>query len=150
MPCELLTREIENAAGEKRIFTVRQLPATKALELHVEIVNKLGSTGFPLIDNNYNFGDIITLMRANEHPVVSELMKRVVCLANYEGHEIKPHNFDLSFDGELMMVCKAFAFVLEANFKSFFKQGLEMNEQKRLEAEALSAQAKQQSSSPKT
>lgn len=150
MACELVTREFNNSAGEPKLFTTRQLPADKALELHVELVGKLGSSCFPLIDNNYNFGDLITVMRANEHPAVSEFIKRVVCFANYEGSEIKPHNFNLSFDGELMMVCQVFAFVLEANFKSFFKQGLEMNERKRLAAEEQSAKAEQKNSSPKT
>lgn len=150
MACELLTREFKATGGELKLFTTRQLPASKALELHVELVGKLGSSCFPLIDNNYNFGDVITVMRANEHPAVSEFIKRVVCMANYEGSEIKPHNFDLAFNGELMLICQVFAFVLEANFQSFFKQGLEMNERKRLEAEELLAQDPQKNSSPKT
>ena len=150
MPCEMLSREFKNSEGEPKLFTTRQLPATKSLELHVELVNKLGSSCFPFIDGKYNYGDIITLMRANEHPVVSELIKRVVCSANFEGSEVKPHNFDLLFGNELMLICQVFAFVLEANFKSFFKQGLEMNEQSKLEEEARLAQAKQQSSCPKT
>lgn len=140
MACELLTREFKNSKGEAKLFTTRQLDASKALELHVELIGKVGTSVFPLIDNNYNFGDLITVMRQADSKVVSELMKRVICNANIEGAEIKPATYNIHFNGELMMACQVFAFVLEANYKEFFRQGLEMNEQFKLAEEARLAQ----------
>lgn len=151
MACELLTREFKNSEGEEVIVTTRQLSATKALELHVELVNKLGVSVLPFIDNAYNFGDLLQLMQSHhEHAVVSEIIKRVVLNAAISGKQVTSHGFDPIFNGELMLVCRVFAFILEANFKSFFKQGLEINELRRLEAEEQSNKAKQESSSPKT
>ena len=149
MACELLTREFKNSKGESKLFTTRQLAASKALDLHVELIGKVGTSVFPLIDNNYNFGDLIALMRQADNKIVTDLMKRVICNANIEGTEIKPATFDIHFSGELMLVCQVFAFVLEANFQAFFKQGLEMNEQfklaeeARLEQERLALEANQ-------
>jgi len=150
MACELLQREFKNSKGEEVLITTRQLSASKALDLHIELISKLGTNVFPFIDNKYNFGDIIALMNHADNKVISELMKRVVCMANFEGKEVTPALFDIFYNGELMLVCKVFAFVCEANFYDFFKQGLEMNEQRRLEAEAQSKQEEQQNSSPAT
>ncbi|HEI0612411.1 TPA: hypothetical protein SIF59_004294 [Escherichia coli] len=145
MACEVLTREFENSDGELKLFAVTQLAASKALDLYVELMNKVGTTVFPLIDNNYNFTDLITFMRANaDNKVITDLLKRGVCMAHCEGQEIKPAFFDITFNSNLMMACQVFAFVLEANFKSFFKQGLEMNEQFRL-AEVARLKAEEQS-----
>lgn len=149
MACELLQREFTNSEGNPVLVTVRQLAASKALDLHVELVGKLGSRIFPFIENKYTFGDIIYLMQQVEHPVFTELFKRVLSLhSNMEGQEIKPALYDMQFNGEMMLACKVFGFVLEANFLDFFKQGLEINEQRRLEAVAASELAKQQNSSP--
>ncbi|AGV99265.1 hypothetical protein PM1_049 [Pectobacterium phage PM1] len=149
MACELIQREFKNSNGDPVLVAVRQLPASKALELHVELVNVVGNSAFPLIANDYDFGNILSLMRAADPKVISELMKRVVCMAVVEGMEVKPALFDMKYNNELMLVCEVFAFVCEANFHDFFKQGLEMNEQKRLAVEEASKQAEQKSSSPK-
>jgi len=147
MACELCTSEIKNSQGEPILFTTRQLSATKALELQVELINKLGNRAFPLIEGRYNFADIISLMAQADSKSTVELIKRVVGYSNKDGKEIIPALFDLEFNGDLMLVCKVFAFVLESNFKSFFMQGLEMNEQfksaeeARLKAEELKSQA---------
>lgn len=148
MACELMQREIENSQGDSILFTTRQLAASKALDLQVELIGKLGTIVFPFIDNKYNFGDIINLMGQAENSVVTDLMKRVISNASVEGIELKPALFDVHFSGELMLACKAFAFVCEANFHDFFKQGLDLNEQRKLEAAALSKQEEQQNSSP--
>ncbi|QHJ79809.1 MAG: hypothetical protein [Caudoviricetes sp.] len=146
MACELLRREFSDSAGNEFLFTTRQLSASKALDLQVELINKLGNTVFPFIDNRYNFTDIVNFMAYADNKVVTELVKRVVCMSNKEGVEITNALFDTHFNGELMMLCKVFAFVLEANFQSFFKQGLEMNvqfksaEEARLKAEELKLQ----------
>lgn len=146
MACELLTREFENSKGEKKIFTVRQLPASASLDLHIELIGAVGTSVFPFIENKYNFGNIITFMRQNEHKVLTDLIKRVVCTANIEGQEIRPAMFDIHFNGELMLVCQVFAFVCEVNFKDFFEQGLKMNEL-RLSEEAAALAAEEQKSS---
>lgn len=148
MPCELIAREFEKSDGSTVHVSVRQLPATKALELYVELIGKVGTEVFPLIDNNYDFGSLIRFMAATNNEVISELMKRVVCQANIDGAEVRPALFDMVYNGELMLVCKVFAFVCEANYQGFFRQGLEMNEQKRLEAAAQSKLEEQKNSSP--
>ena len=80
-----------------------------------------------------------------------ELFKRVISSqATKDGAEIRPALFDMQFNGELMLACKIFAFVLEANFLDFFKEGLAINEQRRLEAEEASKLAQQKNSSPET
>ena len=132
MSCELCSREFENSKGEVILFTTRQLSATKSLDLQVELINKLGNTVFPFIDNRYNFGDIVSFMASTDNKVITELVKRVISNVNKEGKQIIPTLFDFHFEGELMLLCKVFAFVLEANFQSFFKQGLEMNAQFKL------------------
>lgn len=148
MACELVQREFQNSKGETVLINTRQLSATSALDLHIELIGKLGTAVFPFIDNKYNFGDIIALMSRSDNKVISELMKRVVCNANIEGQEIKPALFDLHFNGEMMLICKVFAFVCEANFFDFFKQGLELTEQRRLEEVAQSKTEEPQNSSP--
>ncbi|AWN08645.1 tail assembly chaperone [Erwinia phage Faunus] len=136
MACELLTREFEDDTdGKKFVITTRQLSASNALDLYVELMNKVGGSVLPLINDDYNFGDLLSVMRANpDNKVVTELIKRVICSANMEGAEIQPALFNNYFSGRLMLSMKVFAFVLEANFKEFFRQGRALNEQRSLEA----------------
>ena len=138
MSCELCSREIENSRGESILFTTRQLSATKALDLQVELINKLGNRVFPLIEGRYDFPDLVALMAMTDNKTIVELFKRVISNVNKDGKQIIPQMFDIEFSGELMLVCKVFAFVLEANFKDFFMQGLEMNEQFKSAEEAQS------------
>ena len=133
------------------LVNVRQLSASSALSLHVELVSKLGNAIYPFIENKYHFGDIIYLMGRVESAEFCELFKRVISSqATKDGAEIRPALFDMQFNGELMLACKIFAFVLEANFLDFFKEGLAINEQRRLEAEEASKLAQQKNSSPET
>lgn len=148
MSCELYSREITNSRGENILFTTRQLSASKQLDLQVELIVKLGNRVFPLIDGRYNFTDLVGLMAMADNKVVVELFKRVISNASKEGVPLQSVMFDMEFDGELMLVCKVFAFVLEANFKSFFEQGKEMNEQFRLEEEAILKAAEQKLRTP--
>ena len=147
MSCEYISREINDSVGEPKLFTTRQLSASKSLDLYVELMNKVGTSVLPLINNDYTFGDIITVMRANQdNKIVVELMKRTICLATIEGKEITNAMYDLHYDGDLMLACKVFAFVLEANYKDFFKQGRDLNELRRSEAAAISAMAEPKNS----
>ena len=79
---------------------------------------------------------------------MGELVKRIVCMATLDGVEVKPQTFDFKYSNDLMLVHKVFAFVLEVNFLDFFKEGLEINAQRRLEAEEASKLAEQKNSSP--
>lgn len=150
MACELLQREFKaDSDGRDVLIGTRQLSADKALDLHVELVQKLGDAIFPFIQNKYNFSDILYLMRqGGTHTEVTELFKRVVCMATIDGQEVSPRTLQLRYNGELMLMQHVFAFVLEANFLDFFKQGLEINERRRLEAEEASKLAEQKNSSP--
>lgn len=151
MACELLQREFTTSTGESRLVAVRQLPASKSLDLHVELVGKLGSSIYAFVENKYNFADILHLMRQNNHETVAELIKRVVCLAVVEGKEVKPATYDFVFGGEMMLACQVFGFVLEANYLDFFKQGLEINARRSLEAaEASKMEESKTSETPTT
>lgn len=149
MACELLQREFVKADKETKVLvTVRQLSATASLALHVELAGRFGGSIFPFIENKHVFGDIIHLMRQGAAPDVAEIIKRVVCMANVDGKEVRPATYDMTYNGELMLACQVFAFVCEANFLDFFKQGLEINAQRKLEAEEASKLAEQKNSSP--
>ena len=151
MACELVSRTFTNSKGEEVLVNVRQLSASSALSLHVELVGKLGNAIYPFIENKYHFGDIIYLMGRVESAEFCGLFKRVISSqATKDGAEVRPALFDMQFNGELMLACKIFAFVLEANFLDFFKEGLAINEQRRLEAEEASKLAQQKNSSPET
>lgn len=141
MACETIVREFDKADGTKMVVAVRQLPASKSLELHIDLINKLGNAMFPFIEDRYNFSDILNVMRANKTDVIMQLIKEVVCTAAIDNKELKPALFDFVFAREEMLVFKIFGFVLEANFADFFRQGLEMNESRRLEAEEASKMA---------
>ena len=98
MACELLQREFTNSKGEPVLVGVRQLAASKALDLHVELVSKLSTRIFPFIEDKYTFGDIIYLMQQQEHTVFTELFKRVISSStNIDGQEIKPTLYDMQF-----------------------------------------------------
>ena len=135
MACKSETKEFTTKAGEVIVVYVRQLPATKALDLQIELLNVLGTEVFPFISGDYNFNNILRIMAATEHTKLADIMKRVVCMASKDGKEVKPALFDHEYSGELLTVCEVFAFVCEVNFKDFFNQGLEMNERKSLEVD---------------
>lgn len=147
MACELREKEFQNSEGEPVLVTCRQLSASKALDLHLELMGKVGVAVLPFIEDKFNFGDIIHLMRFSD----ADITKRIICMANIDGMELKPALFDMKFDGgkDLMLAYKIFGFVLHTNFYDFFKQGVELNEQRRLEAEAISAPEEPKNSSPK-
>lgn len=151
MACELRQRELQADSGDVVLVGTRQLGASQALDLQVELVQKLGTSIFPFVENKYNFADIIYLMQqggtSNE---VTELIKRVVCMATIDGVEVTPRTMQMKYNGNLMLMHHVFAFVLESNFLDFFKQGLELNERRRLEAVEASKMVEQKNSSPET
>lgn len=147
MACELLTREFTNSNDEPVLVAVRQLSASKLLSLQSELVSKFGTRIFSFVEDKYNFADIIALMQQLSHEVFVELLKRVISMnVTVDGKEVKPALYDMQFNGEMMLSIKIFAFVCEANMLEFFKQGLAINEQRRLEVAAASTQTEQKSS----
>lgn len=149
MACELVQREFTRKDGTQVLVGCRQLAASKALDLHVELVGKAGRAIFPFIENTFGFNDILVLMSCGgKDNDIGELVRRVVCMATIEGDDIKPATFDIRMDGDLMLIHKIFGLVLEANFLDFFKEGQEINAQRRLEAEALSKTEEQKNSIP--
>lgn len=148
MACELLQREFTISEDKEVLVGCRQLAASKALDLHVELISTVGDAMFPFVENKFNFADILYLMRQGKNTNLTDLIKRVVCMATLDGVEIKPATFDVKFGNDLMLICKIFGFVLEANFLDFFKEGLEINAQRQLEAEEASKQEELKNSSP--
>lgn len=146
MACELKLRTFKKSNGEEVTVSVRQLPASRALELYTELMVKVGASAFAFIEDKFNFGDILVLLRSSQdHQKTSDLVKSVVCCANIDGKELKPALFNDRFNGELMLVCQVFSFVLEVNFKDFFMQGIKLNEQRLSEAEETSEEEEQKS-----
>lgn len=148
MACELIQREFSTKEGEVVLVGCRQMAASKALELHVELIGAIGDAMFPFVENKFNFSDILYMMQKGKNSDLAELVKRIVCMATLDGNEVKPQTFDFKYSNDLMLVHNVFAFVLEANFLDFFKEGLEINERRRLEAEEASKLAEQKNSSP--
>jgi len=138
MACKTGSRDFKNQAGDDVTVFVRQLPATKALDLQIELLNVMGADVFPFINGDFDFGNLVRVMTVTQHDKLSEIIKRTVCLANRDGKEVSLAEFNSVYNGDLMLVCKVFAFVCEVNFKDFFVQGLEMNEQKRLAVDCQS------------
>lgn len=144
MACEIKSRAFDKGDGTQIVVTTRELPASKALELHIDLVGKLGNSLFPFIDGRYNFGDILQLMRTGQSESVMETLRKVISNATIDGKELKNNIvFDMLFEKEQMLVFHVFAFVLETNFLDFFKQGQELNAQRLSEAEAISAMEEQ-------
>lgn len=127
MACKAETREFTNKDGNISTIFVRQRPADKALDLQIELLNIMGTEVFPFINGEFNFSNILRVFTTTAHDKLSDLMKRVVCTANKDGKEVTPALFNTEYNGDLMLICKVFAFVCEVNFKDFFNQGLEMN-----------------------
>lgn len=148
MACELIQREFSTKEGTEVTVGCRQLAASKALDLHVELIGAVGDAMFPFVENKFNFADIIYMMQRGKDSNLAELVKRIVCMATLDGVEVKPQTFDFKYSNDLMLVHKVFAFVLEVNFLDFFKEGLEINAQRRLEAEEASKLEEQKNSSP--
>lgn len=148
MACELLHREIPNAAGTNILVGCRQLAASKSLDLHIELVGKMGNAVFPFIEDKYNFADIIYMMKMAKDDNLTELLKRVCCMVTLDGEPLTAPLFDVKFSGDLMLIYKVFSFVVETNFRDFFKEGLAINAQRQLEAEAALKAAELKNSSP--
>ncbi|MBG6242989.1 MAG: hypothetical protein EKE20_14725 [Candidatus Symbiopectobacterium sp. Dall1.0] len=127
MACKTEQREFEDSQGTVSTFFVRQLPAAQALDLQVELLNTMGANVFPFIEGNYDYTNIVSLMGATEHKKFTDIVKRIVCMATKDGQEVTQPLFNHAYNGELMLICKVFAFVCEVNFKDFFIQGLAMS-----------------------
>lgn len=139
MACELLQREFQVGEDKTVLVGVRQWAASKALENHVELVQYFGNACFAFIENKYNFADILVLMKSNNSsPDIANFIKRIVSTATIDGKEVNTKTFDMFYQDNLMLAFKVFGFVLEANFFDFFKQGLQLTEQRKLEAEEAS------------
>lgn len=143
MACKSETRTFENVSGGEVVAFVRQLPATKALELQIELLNTVGTDVFPFVNGNYTFASIVRIMTQSEAKALSSLIKRVASMAVIDGKEVNSALFDSVYNGDLYLIYKIFAFVCEVNFKDFFSQGLETPDQKLLEGENQSEQEKQ-------
>jgi hypothetical protein len=143
MSCKTKSCTFNNIEGDDVAIFVRQLPATKALDLQIELLNVMGTEVFPFIHGEFNFSNILRVMAASSHTQLSDIVKRVVCFANKDGKEVKSALFDTEYNGDLMLIWKVFAFVCEVNFKDFFRQGLEMNAQNKSEGETPSSTEEQ-------
>lgn len=119
MPCKSETREIDG----KDVF-VMQLPATAAMELQIETYSVIGDTCLPFVKGEWTFGNILYIQKVSDRDALIQLIKYACGQARIDGQELKGANFDLEFSGNLLMIYKVFAFVLEVNFKDFFTQGL--------------------------
>lgn len=119
MPCKSETREIDG----KDVY-VMQLPATAAMELQIETYSVIGDTCLPFVKGEWTFGNILYIQKVSDRDALIQLIKFACGQARINGQELKGVNFDLEFSGNLLMIYKVFAFVLEVNFKDFFTQGL--------------------------
>lgn len=119
MPCKNETREIDG----KSVYCM-QLPASKAMALQIEMYSTIGDTCLPFVKGDWTFGNILYIQKIADRDLLIDLVKFVCGQARIDGQELTGANFDLEFSGNLLMIYKVFAFVLEVNFKDFFTQGL--------------------------
>lgn len=119
MACKSETREIDG----KSVY-VMQLPASKAMELQIEMYSTIGDTCLPFVKGDWTFGNILYIQKIADRDQLIQLIKYTCGQARIEGKETTGAFFDAEFSGNLLMIYKVFAFVLEVNFKDFFTQGL--------------------------
>ena len=121
MPCKSETREIDG-----RDVFVMQLPASRAMELQVDLYSIIGDNCLPFVKGDWEFGNILYIQKYSDRDALIQLIKYTCSQARIDGKELTGANFDLEFSGNLLMIYKVFAFALEVNFKDFFTQGLEL------------------------
>jgi len=119
MPCKAETREIDGV----QVYTM-QLPASKAMELQIEMYGVISDTCLPFVKGDWTFGNILYIQKIADRDALIQLIKYTCGNARIDGQELTGANFDQVFSGNLLMIYKVFAFVLEVNFKDFFTQGL--------------------------
>lgn len=119
MPCKAETREIDGV----QVYTM-QLPASKAMELQIEMYGVIADTCLPFVKGDWTFGNILYIQKIADRDALIQLIKYTCGNARIDGQELTGANFDRVFSGNLLMIYKVFAFVLEVNFKDFFTQGL--------------------------
>lgn len=119
MPCRAETREIDGM----QVYTM-QLPASKAMELQIEMYGVIADTCLPFVKGDWIFGNILYIQKIADRDALIQLIKYTCGNARIDGQELTGANFDQVFSGNLLMIYKVFAFVLEVNFKDFFTQGL--------------------------
>jgi len=124
MACKQETREISG----KQVF-VRQWPASKAMEVQVQMMNALGEYAFPFINNEWNLKTISYVMTNCNLATFTQLVKDCCFASRIDGKDINAGTFDTELSGDLYTMYKVFAFVLEVNYKDFFDQGLQSVEE---------------------
>lgn len=72
-------------------------------------------------------GDIIALLNSSSEVV--PLIKEFVSSARIDGKEIVPATFDKYYNEELLFIFKVFSFVCEVQYKDFFEQGQNLQDQ---------------------
>lgn len=117
-------QENKNIQGKE--VSVIQWPAYNAMTMQVRMMNTLGESSKPFIEDTWDMDHVTFVLTNCDINMFTQLVKDCVVGARVEGKEITPSTFDSTFSGDLLFMYALFAFVLEVNFKDFFTQGLQL------------------------
>ena len=120
----------ENKDIQGRQVSVIQWPAYNAMTMQVRMMNTLGESSLPFIEDTWDMKHINFILTNCDINMFTLLVKDSCIGARVEGKEISASNFDSILSGDLMFMYALFAFVLEVNFKDFFVQGLQLRGEK--------------------
>lgn len=143
MACELITRGFTGKDGDSIVVAVRQLPATRALDLQSEVLNVCGTVIFDLIEGDYDFPALISIIGKTPHDLLTPLVRKTIVGCAIDGVEVEERKLDRNFDGDILLMMQVFAFVLEVNFKDFLLGGKALQEKRKLAAAAALKRAEQ-------
>ncbi len=118
MACKHENREIQG-----RQVSVLQWTAVKALDMQVTMMNTLGDSAKPFIENDWDMNFLTFVLTNCERGPFVALVKDCCIGVRMDGEEITQANFDFKLSGNLKLMYHIFAFVLEVNFKDFFAEG---------------------------
>ena len=111
----------ETVLGEE-IFA-RQWPATKGLEMQIELLNTCGGHIIPIIQGDYSFDDIIRLMAHTNKKDLTDIVKRFVYDVTMNGEVLTETNINFKFAGNLLGLVQVFCKTVELQYRDFFEQG---------------------------
>lgn len=118
MACKQETREIQG-----KQVSVLQWTAVKALDMQVTMMNVLGESSKPFIENTWDMAHLTFVLTNCEKGPFVALVKDCCVGVRIDGEEITQGTFDFKLSGNLKLLYSIFAFVLEVNFKDFFAEG---------------------------
>lgn len=118
-----------------RNITVTQFPGRKSLQYKIQIVKLIGGAFAHLLSGTKSVKDFTTMDVSILVPAIEKLAAQLnpnefvdfvltlFSMTRIDGKEINATIFDMEFGGDLALMYRVLAFVLEVNYGSFFAPG---------------------------